>query len=59
MRAILLTFVAMAAIWLGGLLFSALMIPLIPVFALAALGALLYGLITPRRTRARRHSIRL
>lgn len=58
MRDLAIGIAAFAGIWLGGLLLSVLFVPLIPIFALAAVGALAWWLVTPRRTRQRRRSIR-
>ena len=59
MRTLLLLVVIFAGWWVIGLAVAYVMIPLIPLFAIAAAGALLYRLTVPLRTRLRRHSIRV
>ncbi len=58
MRDLAIGIAALAGIWLAGVLLSALLVPLIPLFAIAALGALAWWLVTPRRTHPRRRSTR-
>ena len=58
MRDLAIGIAAFAGFWLVGLLLSALLVPLIPLFAVAALGALVWWLVTPWRTHPRRRSTR-
>lgn len=50
MRDLAIGIAALAGIWLAGVLLSALLVPLIPLFAIAALGALVWWLLTPSPT---------
>lgn len=58
MRDLAIGITAFAGFWLVGLLLSALLVPLIPLFAVAAIGALVWWLVTPRRTHPRKRSTR-
>ena len=58
MRDLAIGIAAFAGIWLAGIVLSALFVPLIPVFAIAAVCALAWWLVTPRRTHPRKRSTR-